>query len=93
MSPGSKLPVPGGPDVITKDPPGGSWGPRVRERTGEEAVWEGEATSSGRRRATERSASRSWERRKWTLPSTFVRSQLAGATEHEASSLQHDCVV
>lgn len=79
MSPGSKLPVPGGPDVITKDPPGGSWGPWVRERTGEEAVGDGEDTSSGRGWATEHGASRSWERRKRTLPSASGRSQVTGA--------------
>lgn len=85
MSPSSKLPVPRGPNVITKDPLGGRWGPRVRERTGEEAVREGEASSSGRGRATEHGTSRNWESRKWTLPSTSGRSQLKGAFEHEAA--------
>lgn len=43
---------------------------------GEEAVAEGEATSSGRGRATEPGTPRSWERRTQTLPSAWEGASL-----------------
>ena len=78
VSPGSKLPVPGGPDVIMKDPLGGCGGP------GSERGWG--RRQSGREKPPAQdedgpriAASGSWERRKRTLPSASGRSQVMGA--------------